>query len=131
MSPQSQPSCTRAHRVRVGPTWNFYSVNVDLLDKVQQSQRLCHLRGGHVLPLPPERGTGTRGHSRLTGSEAPRGQRLPPEGVPHPVPEADEALLVLSHQVARVEVDVSLHKHVSQQLFLRQTFASSVAKERA
>lgn len=54
-----------------------------------------------------------------------------PEGVSHPVSETDEALLVFSHEIARVKVDVSLCKHVSQQLLLRQTFASSVTEKRA
>lgn len=74
----------------------------------------------------------TRGHFLSgwlrtgTGTEASA-----PEGVSHPVPETDEALLVFSHEVARVEVDVSLHKHVSQQLLLRQAFASGVTEKRA
>lgn len=62
----------------------------------------------------------------VTGTEAPA-----PEGVPHPVPETYEALLVFSHEVARVEVDVSLGKHVPQQLLLGQAFASGVTEKRA
>lgn len=54
-----------------------------------------------------------------------------PVGVSHSVSETDEAVLVLGHQVACVEVDVSLDKHVSHQLLLGQNFAASVAKKRA
>lgn len=53
-----------------------------------------------------------------------------PEGVPHSVFEADEAVPVLGHEVARVEVGVSLPEDVSHQLLLGQLLASSVAKER-
>lgn len=52
-----------------------------------------------------------------------------PEGISHSVPEADEAILVFSHEVARVEVGVSLHEHVSHQLLLCQLLASGVAEE--
>lgn len=54
-----------------------------------------------------------------------------PEGVPDSVSETDEALLVFSHEVARVEVGVSLCEYVSHQLLLSQLLASSVAEERA
>lgn len=52
-----------------------------------------------------------------------------PEGVSHSVSEADEVVLVLSHQVSSVEVSVSFDKHVSQDLLLRQLFAASVTEE--
>lgn len=69
---------------------------------------------------------------RLGGSEpGDGGFRTTPVGVSHSVSETDEAVLVLNHQVARVEVHVSLGKHVSHQLLLGQTFAASVAKKRA
>lgn len=54
-----------------------------------------------------------------------------PEGVSQSVFEGDEALLILSHEIACVKVSVSLHKHVSHQLFLSQLLASSIAEEGA
>lgn len=54
-----------------------------------------------------------------------------PEGVSHSISEGDEALLVLRHQVASIEVGIAFHKHISQQLLLGQLLASSVAEERA
>lgn len=53
-----------------------------------------------------------------------------PERVSHAVSEADEAVLVLGHQVSGVEVSVSFDKHVSQDLLLRQLFAAGVTEER-
>lgn len=56
---------------------------------------------------------------------------LLPEGVAHPVFEADEAFQVFSHQVACVEVSVSLGEDVPHQLLLGQLLASGIAEERA
>lgn len=52
-----------------------------------------------------------------------------PESVPDSVSETDEALLVFSHEVACVEVGVSLREYVSHQLLLSQLLASSVTEE--
>lgn len=69
--------------------------------------------------------------SRSTGSEASRETEVSPEGVSHSVSETDEALLVFNHEVACVEVHVSLLEHISHQLLLGQTFAARVTKKRA
>ena len=54
-----------------------------------------------------------------------------PKGVPDPVFEADEVLLVLGHQVPGVEVGVPGGEHVPQQPSLSQLFAAGVAEEGA
>lgn len=67
VSAQAQPSRSPTAHVRAAcarasaPTWYFYSVHVHLLDELQQPERLGHLRGRHVLALPPERQPGRAG----------------------------------------------------------------------
>lgn len=55
---------------------------------------------------------------------------LLPKGVPNSVLEGDKVLIILSHEVPRVEVGIPFHKHVSQNLLLGQLFAASIAEER-
>lgn len=34
-------------------TWDGHPIDIDLLDEVHHGKDSLHLRGGHVLPLPP------------------------------------------------------------------------------
>lgn len=59
------------------------------------------------------------------------GQQNLPEGISYTVPEANETLLVFSHEVTSVKVGIPFHQHISHQPFLSQLLVSSITKERA
>lgn len=53
-----------------------------------------------------------------------------PECVSNPVFEVDKISVILDHQISRVEIYISLFKHISQQLLFRHGFVPRVAKKR-